>query len=193
MIVAITAAEAAFWVFLVAGLAARYVLRRTRASRLLLLCVPLVDVALLCFVAIDIAGGAPPSRGHALAAVYLGVTVAFGHSMIGWADVRFRHRFAGGPRPVKPAKGSRTEVRGLWTEWLRVVLSVAIASALILVMILIDGFAVPTSLDAAAQDPYWGTIVVMVMVTGVWFVAGPATAGRARDRSGAGPEALRPR
>lgn len=180
MIVAIAAAEIAFWVFLVAGLLTRYVARRERASRALLLCVPLVDVLLLVFVVVDVAGGAPPSTGHALAAVYLGATVMFGRSVVEWVDVRLRHRFAGGPAPAKPAKGSREAVRALWVEWFRVVGTVVIAAPLVLVMIAVRGVAVPTSLDAASASPYWGSLLLMAVVTGIWFAAGPAFAGRGR-------------
>lgn len=188
MIVAIAAAEIAFWVVLVSGLGARYVLRRPRLSRVLLLCVPAVDVLLVSFVAIDVAGGAEPTRGHALAAVYLGVTVAFGHSIVAWADARFRHRFDGGPRPTRPPKGSPAEVRALWREWLRVVLAVLIAGALLLGMIALEGTGVPASTEEASKDPYWSTIVLMGIVTAVWFVAGPAFAGRGHDDAGSGDD-----
>lgn len=180
MIVAIVAAEVAFWLVLAAGLTTRYVLRRQRLSGALLVCVPLVDVALLCFVAVDIARGAPPSQGHALAAVYLGVTVAFGHSLVRWADAHFRHRFAGGPKPVKPAKGSRAEVRALWIEWFRVVLAVGIAAVLLLVMIALDGFDIPTDKAELTANPYWSTMAVAGLVTVIWFLAGPAFAGRGK-------------
>lgn len=185
MIAAIVAAEIAFWVVLVAGLTTRYVLRRERLSRVLLLCVPGVDLLLVTFVGIDIARGAEPSQGHALAAVYLGVTVAFGHSIIAWADARFRHRFAGGPRPVKPPKGSREAVRALWAEWLRLLLAVAIASVLLLAMIALEGEGVPASTDELGKDPYWGTMALMGIITAIWFLAGPAFAGTgdpAKDR-----------
>lgn len=181
MIVAIATAEIAFWVVLLGGLTARYVLRREQLSTTLLLCVPLVDVALVCFVAVDIARGAPPSQGHALAAVYLGVTVAFGHSLVSWADARFKHRFAGGPKPVKPAKGSRAAVRALWVEWFRVVEAVAIAAVLLLIMIALDGFEIPTTSKQLETNPYWGTMVTMGLVTFIWFLAGPAFAGRGKD------------
>jgi hypothetical protein len=185
VIAAIVAAEVAFWVVLISGLVARYVARRERLSRVLLLCVPGVDLLLVTFVGIDIARGAEPSRGHALAAVYLGVTVAFGHAIITWADARFRHRFAGGPRPQKPPKGSRQEARAVWREWLRLVLAVGIASALLLVMIALEGEGAPSSTDELGRDPYWGTMATMGVVTAIWFLAGPAFQGRgdpARDR-----------
>lgn len=180
MIAVIFAAEAAFWVFLVAGLAVRYLARQEQLSIWLLRCVPLVDVVLVALVAVDLARGAEPSRAHALAAVYLGFTVAFGHATISWADAWFRYRFSGGPRPNKPAKGSRQEVLALWREWLRVLLGSAIACGLLLVMLAIEGSIVPRSAEEAGQHPYWSTMSLLGIVTAIWFLAGPAFAGRGR-------------
>lgn len=180
MIAAIVAAEIAFWVVLLGGLTARYVLRRQRLSTALLVSVPLVDVALLCFVAIDIVRGAPPSQGHALAAAYLGITVAFGHSLVQWADARFRHRFAGGPKPVKPPKGSAAAVRALWVEWYRVVVAAAVTAAMLLVMIALDGSPIPRSREDLTASPYWSMMATAGLITGIWFLAGPAFAGRSK-------------
>lgn len=82
MIAAIITAEVAFWVLLLVGLALRYLVRARRLSAVALAAVPLVDLALLVLVAVDVGSGAPPTRPHAFAALYLGVTVAFGHHII---------------------------------------------------------------------------------------------------------------
>lgn len=181
MIAAIVTAEIAFWVLLVGGLALRYLLRARRVSTIVLAAVPLVDLVLVAFVAVDIARGAPADRAHGLAAIYLGFTVAFGHSLIRSVDARFKHRFAGGPKPEKPAKGSREEVRASWAEWRRVVLAAAVASAGLLLLIALDGRPVPDSIGAATGDPYWSLIVMLGMVTGIWFLAGPAFARTKED------------
>jgi hypothetical protein len=185
VIAAIVAAEVAFWVILLGGLALRYLVRARRLSTIVLLGVPLVDVALLVLVAVDVASGAQPTQPHAFAALYLGITVAFGHSIIRRVDAWFRHRFAGGPKPEKPPKGSTAEVRAIWAEWLRVVLAAAIGAACLLAMVAIEGWRVPAGVDAAAEHPYWATLLLLPIVTVVWFLAGPAFAGRgdpARDR-----------
>lgn len=106
----IASAEVAFWVVLAAGLAARYLLRRPRLGAVLLLGVPLIDVLLLIATTIDLRDGATASSAHGLAFAYLGFTVAFGHSVIRWADQRFAHRFAGGPPPQRPPKYGREKV-----------------------------------------------------------------------------------
>ncbi len=188
MIIAILAAEIAFWVFLFGGLLLRYAFRLGRLSTLVLVSVPLVDLALLVFVTLDVARGAEPTRAHALAAVYLGFTVAFGHRTISWADAWFHHRFAGGPRPLKPAKGSRAAVRALWSEWLRVVLTALIAAAGLGLMIAVEGHGVPATLDEAAQHPYWSTMLTLGMIVLIWFLAGPAFAGRGQENQDTGSD-----
>lgn len=180
MIVAIVAAEVAFWVVVVTGLALRYLARAPRAGGVVLAAVPLVDLALVVFVAVDVAHGAPPTVGHALAAVYLGATLAFGRPLVHAADVRFAHRFAGGPAPVRPAKGSRAAVRALWVEWARVVVAAVIAAVGLGVLLLVEGHGLPRDLDEAGAHPYWGTLLLLASVTGIWFLAGPAFAGRGR-------------
>ncbi|MCA1195296.1 hypothetical protein [Saccharopolyspora sp. 6V] len=183
MVTAIFAAEIAFWVVLAAGLAARYPARRDRLGTLLLRAVPLVDLALVVLVAADLAGGAEPSRAHAFAAVYLGFTVAFGRATIAWADAWFHHRFAGGPRPATPAKGSRAEVVALWREWLRVLLADVIAGVVLLALAAVGGVALPRSLDELAHHPYWSVPPLLGIITAVWFLAGPAFAGTGRPEA----------
>lgn len=185
MIAAIIGAEITFWVVLLAGLAVRYLLDRRRASSVVLACVPLVDLALVILVSVDLMRGAEPTHAHALAAVYLGLTVAFGHQIVGRVDAWFRHRFAGGPKPAKPPKGSTAEVKAIWSEWLRVLLAAVAAAVCLLIMIAVDGGGVPSSLGATTTHPYWGILQVIGIVTGIWFLAGPAFAGTgdpSRDR-----------
>lgn len=186
MIVAgIVGAEAAFWIVLGLALAARYLPRWRRTSAALLLALPLIDLTLLAFVVADLANGAEPTQSHALAASYLGFTVAFGHPLVRWADSRFAHRFAGAPRPAKPAKGSAAHVRALWVEWLRVLLASAIAVAVLaLLAIVVRREPLPVSPDQAATNPLWAQMATLGIVVVVWFLAGPAFA-----RVGPGEEA----
>ncbi|MDT3400125.1 hypothetical protein RKE29_26470 [Streptomyces sp. B1866] len=127
----IAASEIGFWVFLVAGLSVRYLLRRPRAGAVLLACVPLVDVALLVATVVDLRRGAEPSTLHGLAALYLGFSVAYGHYLISWADGRFAHRFAGGPPPVRPPKYGRERIRHEWRLWRMTLVAGAVAAAVL--------------------------------------------------------------
>jgi hypothetical protein len=172
---AIAACEVAFWVFLFAGLAVRYALRRRRLSTILLLGSPLADLGLLGLSAVDLARGATATEAHALAAAYISFTVVFGHSVIRWADARFAHRFAGGPAPVKVPRRGPERVRHEWREWGKAVLACALASGLIgLGVLLVDN---PDRSQALVGfEAHLGAVLV------IWFAVGPLwdTAASAR-------------
>ncbi|GAB2875485.1 hypothetical protein [Streptomyces mayteni] len=151
MIVAfILAAEIAFWVVLAVGLAVRYLLRRRRTSTVLLLAVPLIDVALLTATAWDIRNGGEPSYAHGLAALYLGFTVAYGHSMIAWADAHAAHRFGGAPKPPKIQRYGKERTAYEWRLWTRTLIAGVIAVLVIEAMILVID-------DASSTTPLRGT------------------------------------
>jgi hypothetical protein len=174
----IVACEFGLWILLGLGLVARYLLRLRTLSTLVLAAIPLLDVVLLVAVTLDLMRGAEPRSVHGLAGIYLGFSVAFGPSIVRWADVRFAHRFAGGPPPVKPAKGTPERVAHLWREWNRVVVAAVITS--IVLGGLVGFVATP---EQSGQLTWWiGRVWVIV---GIWLVAGPlwesgsrATAGR---------------
>lgn len=138
MIVAvIIACEIGFWIVLAAGLALRYIARKRILGAIVLACVPLIDLLLLVVVVIDLMGGAVANWTHAIAAGYLGISVVFGHSMVKWLDVRFAHRFDGGPAPVLPPSRGAARVRREWKAWFMTVASWAIACALLLAAIVV--------------------------------------------------------
>jgi hypothetical protein len=139
IVVVIVAVEIAFWVLLAAGLTARYVLRRARLGAALLIAVPLVDLVLLGATVIDLRAGATAGVAHGLAAVYIGVSVAFGHRIIRWADVRFAHRFAGGPAPERGPRTGPARARREREGWYRHLLAWAVAAALTALAVLAVG------------------------------------------------------
>lgn len=183
ILAAIVACEIGFWVVLAAGLTARYALRRPRLGAALLVCVPLVDLALLAFTVIDLRRGAPPSQAHGLAAVYLGVSVVFGHAMVRWADVRAAHRWAGGPPPApKPAGGTPERLRYEWREFGKACLAVALSCALLLGAIAVVG-------DRGETAGLWAWMPRLGLVLAVWLVGWPVvetvrSAGRSVRSSG---------
>lgn len=127
----IVGAEVAFWLVLLLGLAVRYLLRREAASRWLLLSLPLIDLALLTATAWHLRAGATATLAHGLAAVYVGFTVVFGAFVVRWADARFAHRFAGGPRPQTAPRTGWRDVRFELALWARCIAAWIIALALI--------------------------------------------------------------
>ncbi|WP_380285381.1 hypothetical protein [Kitasatospora purpeofusca] len=127
----VISAEAAFWVVLALGLATRYLLRWRTVSTVLLVGLPVIDLALFLLTLFDLRGGATASWTHPLAASYLGFSVGYGPSVVRWADGRFLHRFAGGPKPPPAPKYGAERSRYEWQVCRRTLVSVAITITLI--------------------------------------------------------------
>jgi hypothetical protein len=127
----VVAAEIGFWLILLAGLLTRYGLGWRRLGLALLAATPVVDLVLLAAGIVDLQNGGEAGTAHALAAVYIGVTVAWGHQMVKWADARFAHRFAGGPPPERRPKSGRLHAARERRQWLRHVLAWGTGSALL--------------------------------------------------------------
>jgi hypothetical protein len=138
----IIACEVAFWILLVAGLAARYLLRARTLSAILLICAPLVDVVLLVASAIDLRGGGQANAAHGLAAIYIGVSVAFGSQLIRWADQRFAHRFVAGPAPQRPPKYGPEHAAYERGQWLRHLLAYVVAAVVVIDFIISFSYTV---------------------------------------------------
>lgn len=163
MVPLIIACEVGFWVVLLAGLVARYLLKAKTLSTVLLVCVPLVDVVLLAASVIDLRGGGQATVAHGLAAIYIGVSVAFGGQIVRWADQRFAHRFSGGPAPVRPPKYGPEHAAYERRQWLRHLLAYAVAIAIMGLFSLLVG-------DFGRVAPMWRPMGVWGVVLAIDFV-----------------------
>lgn len=132
----IIACEIGFWLFVLAGLFARYVLKNKKLGALLLICTPIVDLILLIATVIDLKNGAVASTIHGIAAIYIGVSLAFGHRMIKWADEQFSYRFLHAKKPVKRKKYGREYAKQEREGWYRHFLSWLIGCTLLTAIIL---------------------------------------------------------
>lgn len=161
----IAASEIGLWVLLGLGLAMRYLLRWRTASTVTLALIPVLDLVLVVATAYDLLSGAAFGATHSLAGLYLGFSVAFGPALVRWADVRFAHRFAGGPPPVRAPRHGPGRRRARWREWLRVVTAAVIASVVYLALLplVADG---DTSLVMASLGRVW-------MIVALWLIFGP--------------------
>ncbi|MGH3240151.1 MAG: hypothetical protein ACRDNL_07200 [Spirillospora sp.] len=178
MLIAIIAAcEIGFWVVLGAGLITRYLLRLRRASTVLLLCVPLVDVVLLAATAADLRDGGTAGFAHGLAAAYIGYSVAFGHSMVRWADERFAHRFAGGPPPRGNPKYGWAHVRYEWREFGKAIIATAIGCGILLAMIAWVDDAGRTE----ALEGWIGRLGFVLAIWSLWPITYTLWPARAKD------------
>lgn len=164
--VLIVGCEIGFWLVLLSGLAVRYLLRRPTLSRWLLASLPLIDLFLVLFTAADLKSGTTATVAHGLAAAYVGFTLAFGATMVGWADARFAHRFAAGPAPAPAPTHGWAVVRFDLELWLRCIVACAIALALIEAIIAYVA-------DAGRTEPLleWYRHAFGCVV--LWFVFGP--------------------
>lgn len=167
LVAVIVACEIGFWVVLGAGLTARYVLRRRRLGGWLLVAVPVVDLVLLVVTVLDLRRGGTADVAHGLAAVYLGFSVAFGHAMVRWADVRFAHRFAGGPPPAaKPAHGTPARRRLEWRDFAKASLACGISAVLLLGLVTLVG-------DRSDTGALLAWMPRLGLVLAIWLVTGP--------------------
>lgn len=158
----IIACEISFWLFIVTGLVLRYILKRKRLGKALLYCTPLIDLVLLTATVIDIRGGAAATAIHGLAAVYIGISVAFGPQMVRWADGRFAHRFAGGGLPSKAPKFGSEHARRERSGWYRHLMAWAIGCGLLAGMVIMVG-------DAGRTGAFVSTAMMWTIVLAIDF------------------------
>ncbi|MFL1672937.1 hypothetical protein QJQ58_06050 [Paenibacillus dendritiformis] len=156
---AIVASEIGFWVVILLGLFARYVLKRQKLGLILLALTPVIDLILLITTSIDLYGGATATTAHAVAAVYIGVSIAFGKDMIAWADERFRYYVA--KQGAKPLKRYGLEyAKHYLKSWVRHVLAYLIGAGLLFGLIyLID--------DASRTEALSGVLRLWTAILGI--------------------------
>ncbi|WP_030057521.1 MULTISPECIES: hypothetical protein [Streptomyces] len=162
----IVAAEISWWIVLGLALSARYLLRWRRTSTVLLLGLPVVDLALYALTVLDLRGGTEAGWMHALAASYAGFSVGYGPSLVRWADRHFLHRFAGGPKPLPSPKYGPERTRYEWQVAGRTVVSAAITLGLITLL-------VPLSAGSA----HYGTFLQWYLKLGIAAVVNVVVAG----------------
>lgn len=175
MLLPIILCEAGFWVVLALALVARYVVRKPRTARALLVTVPLIDVALLALIVVDLRGGAVADWSHGLGALYLGVSVVFGPGMIRWLDARFAHRFDGAP-PRQSLHGAE-RTRHEWAEFAKAILAGAISAAVLLACIALVNDPARTQ-ELTAWFPRIGLVLGIWAITPVSYTIWPKRRSR---------------
>ena len=176
----IVACEIGFWVLLLSGLVCRYLLRMRRTSAVLLVLAPCVDLVLLTVSVLDLKSGGTATAAHGLAAVYLGASVGFGHRMLRWADVRFAHRFAGGPPPVKKPKYGVARAAYERSAWYAHFRAWLVGCALLLIAVVaIHDSARTQALTSTAE--LWSLVLVVDGVISFSYTLFPKKAPAARS------------
>lgn len=166
---AIVCCEILFWVFIVAGLIVRYGFRRERLGFRLMAMSPVIDIVLLVLTVFDLSRGSTATIAHGLAAIYIGVSLAFGKQMIAWADERYRRFILREQVSREQISKARKERNGFY----RHVLAFLIGGALLGAMILWLGDAEQTeSLLRTLQ--LWGLVLVIDGVISMSYTVFPA-------------------
>ncbi len=164
--------EIGFWVLILAGLMIRYIWRRKKLGLVLLALTPVVDLILLIATVIDLRSGTTPTAAHALAAVYIGVSVAFGKSMVAWADRRFAKKYGQAPSTPDPPKYGEMHAKHERITWLRHLLAYAISTVILILMILFIGKPEETKVLLGTIQ-LWGIIVLIDFVISFSYTLWP--------------------
>jgi hypothetical protein len=180
----IVVCEIGFWVFVLLGLLARYVLRWRHTGAVLLAMTPMADLVLLTAVIFNLQSGGTATFFHGLAAVYLGVSIAYGHKVVRAVDARFAYRFATGPAPAKLYGWEYA--KECWKDVVRTIIAAAIAVGILwLLTALVDD----TSRTSALMGiyPVLGIWLGIDLVWAISYTCWPkkrrvATAWRAQGR-----------
>lgn len=129
---AIVCCEILFWVFIVAGLIVRYGFRREKLGFRLMAMSPVIDIVLLVLTVFDLSRGSTATLAHGLAAIYIGVSLAFGKQMIAWADGVYRRVILREQVAKERISRARRERNGFYRHILAFLIGGALLGAMIL-------------------------------------------------------------
>ncbi|PIC63922.1 hypothetical protein CSV79_09605 [Sporosarcina sp. P13] len=167
----IIACEIGFWVVILAGLVTRYIFNQKRLGLFFLALTPVIDLILLIVTATDLYNGAVATQVHAIAAIYLGVSIAFGKSMIRWADERFLYYIKKqGTKPEK--KTGYAHARHSTKGSLQHVLAFIIGGTFLLAMIYFVGDTDKTEVLLQTLK-LWAVIVALDIVISLSYFIWP--------------------
>jgi len=166
---AIVCCEILFWVFIVAGLIVRYGFRREKLGFRLMAISPVIDIVLLVLTVFDLSRGSTATLAHGLAAIYIGVSLAFGKQMIAWADGMYRRVILKEQVAKERISRARRERNGFY----RHILAFLIGGALLGAMILWLGKTDQTE-SLLRTFQLWGLVLVIDGVISMSYTVFPA-------------------
>lgn len=163
--------EVAFWVVILLGLVTRYILKRKTLGLFFLALTPLVDLILLITTTVDLMNGATAETPHAIAAVYISVSLVFGKSMINWADHRFRYYvMKQGPKPYKPV--GFAYAKNYAKNWLKHLLSYIIGTGILhLIVYLINDKNRTEAMDGVIH--VWTVVIIIDLIICISYFVWP--------------------
>ncbi|MGV3464599.1 MAG: hypothetical protein ACO1OT_04820 [Heyndrickxia sp.] len=163
--------EIAFWLVIVLGLIAHYIFKQKQLGIVLFALTPLIDLILLTTAGIDIYRGEVATIAHAIAAVYIGISIAFGKSMIGWADQRFQYYVT--KQGEKPRKRYGIEYsKHYFKGWIRHFIAYLIGSGLLVGLIFwIDDTSRTEALGGVAK--IWSLVLGIDLLISITYFIWP--------------------
>ncbi|QSF46875.1 hypothetical protein [Paenibacillus tianjinensis] len=166
---AIVTCEILFWVVIIAGLTARYIFKRNKLGLFFLAMTPVLDLILLVIAGMDLAKGASATTAHALAAIYISVSIVFGKSMISWADERFRY-YVTKQGPLPPKRYGMEHAVYYFKSWLKHVLAYLLGAGILYG--LITWINDPARTEALQNIiTIWSVIVAIdLLISGSYFL-----------------------
>ncbi len=155
----IVACEIGFWVVITLGLLTRYILKKNKLGLFFLALTPVIDLILLVVTGVDLYRGATATQVHAIVAVYIGISIAFGRSMIEWADIRFQYYvMKQGAKPVK--RFGMDYAKHYFKSWGQHVLAFLIGAGILFVLIYLIN-------DSSRTEVLAGFLKVWTLVLGI--------------------------
>lgn len=167
-------AEISFWIFIVAGLFARYVWKREKLSWYFFAMVPIIDLMLLLLTYFDLRAGAIATSAHGIAVIYIGCSIAFGKQMIEWADVRFQYyvlKTGFLPKKKVGMERRKQEIKG----WLKHVYAYVIGNAFLWIMIFSLGLDEQT-IALFHTSKFWTFILAIDLLVSLSYIIAPPKA-----------------
>jgi hypothetical protein len=161
--------EVAFWLFIILGLVTRYVFKLKTEGFILLALTPVIDLVLLITTGLDLNNGATATIAHAIAAVYIGISLSFGKSMIQWADIRFQYYVM--KQGEKPRKRFGLEhAKHYFKGWLRHLLAYAIGASLIILGIFLIQAPSRTEALSGLLNTWTMVLVIDLIISISYFI-----------------------
>ncbi|MGI2278075.1 hypothetical protein [Staphylococcus cohnii] len=163
--------EIAFWVVILLGLVTRYILKQQKLGFFFLALTPVIDLILLITTVVDLMNGATAEMPHAIAAVYISVSLVFGKSMINWADDRFRYYvMKQGPKPYK--LDGLAYSKKYFKSWLKHLLSYIIGTGILhLLVYLINDKSRTEAMDGVIH--IWTIVIIIDLIISISYFLWP--------------------
>ncbi|MFO1443280.1 hypothetical protein KDN24_08640 [Bacillus sp. Bva_UNVM-123] len=148
--------EILFWVFAILGVFFRSIIKLPKLGKFFLILIPIDDLLLIIFNIASLLIGEPFSYSHSLSGIYLGVTIAFGETIIKWLDNKINR--------VKTNKKKDYHYEMFhFKKWLLAVLIYLIVMGVFYIILSIIGEGYNT----------FEALPGFAIVTVIWYVTGP--------------------